>query len=123
MGGRSFLPDLRGVPCPHPPRANLGLRPRAGSPAGAAEVPGLSPAAQAGTVWGPLAAQERGELHAMETDHSRFAIAHEPRQSAEKPTTALQLLSGCRERARAPTALREGEGRWGGQGLGSPPRL
>uniref|UniRef100_A0A8D0G0G3 Lipocalin/cytosolic fatty-acid binding domain-containing protein n=1 Tax=Strix occidentalis caurina TaxID=311401 RepID=A0A8D0G0G3_STROC len=45
--------------------------------AGATEVLGLCHVARPGTIWGPLAAQEKRDLHVMETDYSRYAIVHE----------------------------------------------
>ncbi|XP_050190273.1 extracellular fatty acid-binding protein-like isoform X2 [Myiozetetes cayanensis] len=40
--------------------------------------------------------QEKRDVLVMETDYSHYAIVHEVHQSETEPSTALQLLSGCR---------------------------
>ena len=80
-------------------------------------MPGLCRAARPGTVWGPLAAQEKRDLRVVETDYSRYAIVHQLQQRGHAPSAALQLLGGCRDGGWAPTAPGGGDG----QGLGSPP--
>lgn len=88
---------------------------------GAVEVPGLHRVAQPGTLWCPLAAEEKRELRVVETDYSHYAIVQELQQREQELTTALQLLSGYWEWGWAPTAPRGR--RWapvGGQWLGAP---
>ncbi|KAK4811527.1 hypothetical protein QYF61_011575, partial [Mycteria americana] len=73
----------------------------------AAEVPGLCHVAQLGTIWGPLAAQEKRELRVMETDYGHYAIVHELQQSGQESRTALQLLT--REQDASPQLLQKFE--------------
>lgn len=88
---------------------------------GAVEVPGLRRVAQPGTLWGPLAAEEKRELRVVETDYSHYAIVQELQQREQELTTALQLLSGYWERGWAPMAPRGGRrAPVGGQWLGPP---
>lgn len=56
----------------------------------------------------------------METDYSHYAIVHELHQSGQEPSTALQLLSRCRERERAPVAPQRGIWAPVGAGAGLP---
>ncbi|KFR04325.1 Lipocalin, partial [Nipponia nippon] len=58
-----------------------------------------------GTIWGPLAAQEKRELHVVETDYSHYAIVHQLQQSGQEPSIALQLLT--REQDVSPQLLQK----------------
>ncbi|NWR65003.1 LCN15 protein, partial [Bucorvus abyssinicus] len=64
----------------------------------------LQRSGQAGHYVG-MSAQEKRDLHVMETDYSHFAIVHELQQSGQKPTTALQLFT--RERDVSPQLLKK----------------
>lgn len=79
-------------------------------PEGAAEFPGLCHIAQLGTVWAPLAVQEKRDLRVMDTDYSHYAIVYEIQHSKEKPKISLQLFSECHEWGWAPGAPRGGGG-------------
>uniref|UniRef100_A0A8C0FNG5 Lipocalin/cytosolic fatty-acid binding domain-containing protein n=1 Tax=Bubo bubo TaxID=30461 RepID=A0A8C0FNG5_BUBBB len=59
-------------------------------------VLGLCHVARPGTIWGPLAAQEKRDLHVMETDYSRYAIVHELQQRGEQDVSP-QLLQKFEE--------------------------
>ncbi|XP_009332459.1 PREDICTED: lipocalin-15-like [Pygoscelis adeliae] len=54
---------------------------------------------------GHYMAQEKRDLHVMETDYSHYAIVHELHQSGQKPSTALQLLT--REQDPSPQLLQK----------------
>ncbi|XP_074702266.1 lipocalin-15-like isoform X2 [Strix aluco] len=56
---------------------------------------------------GHYMAQEKRDLHVMETDYSRYAIVHELQQRGQEPTTALQLLT--REQDVSPQLLQKFE--------------
>ncbi|XP_050190276.1 lipocalin-15-like isoform X5 [Myiozetetes cayanensis] len=51
---------------------------------------------QSGQAGRYTADQEKRDVLVMETDYSHYAIVHEVHQSETEPSTALQLLSGCR---------------------------
>ncbi|NWH44207.1 LCN15 protein, partial [Fregata magnificens] len=61
---------------------------------------------QAGHYMG-TSAQEKRDLHVMETDYSCYAIVHELQRSGQEPTTMLQLLT--REQDASPQLLQKFE--------------
>ncbi|KAM6047404.1 lipocalin-15-like [Theristicus caerulescens] len=54
-----------------------------------------------------MAAQEKRELHVVETDYSHYAIVHQLQQSGQEPSIALQLLT--REQDVSPQLLQKFE--------------
>ncbi|KFO58566.1 Lipocalin, partial [Corvus brachyrhynchos] len=58
-----------------------------------------------GHLWGPLGAQEKRDLHVMDTDYSHYAVLHEAQHSETEPSTALQLLT--REQDVSPQLLQK----------------
>ncbi|KAM7087961.1 lipocalin-15-like [Ciconia maguari] len=54
-----------------------------------------------------MAAQEKRDLHVMETDYGHYAIVHELQQSGQESRTALQLLT--REQDASPQLLQKFE--------------
>ncbi|NWI43482.1 LCN15 protein, partial [Picathartes gymnocephalus] len=54
---------------------------------------------------GSLGAQEKRDLHVMETDYSHYTILHEAQHSEAEPSTALQLLT--REQDLSPQLLQK----------------
>ncbi|XP_031986873.1 LOW QUALITY PROTEIN: extracellular fatty acid-binding protein-like [Corvus moneduloides] len=73
---------------------------------------------QSGQAGHYVGAQEKRDLHVMDTDYSHYAVLHEAQHSETEPSTALQLLSALG----AGTWLTGRDGGTGSrQGLGSPP--
>ncbi|KAK1211988.1 LCN15 protein, partial [Pygoscelis papua] len=64
----------------------------------------LQQSGQAGHYMG-TSAQEKRDLHVVETDYSHYTIVHELHESGQKPSTALQLLT--REQDTSPQLLQK----------------